>query len=87
MSPGANYHCSGAKKISVIVIDGITIGHPCCAIHNCHTPLSNNHNRYCDMHIGSEKTCAIIGCSEKVAPNKPTCLITEHKAVEKVHNK
>lgn len=39
------------------------------------------------MHIGSEKTCAIIGCSEKVAPNKPTCLITEHKAVEKVHNK
>ena len=86
MSPDADYHCSGAKKISVVVIDGVTIGHPCCAIHNCHTPLSNNRNRYCDTHIGSEKTCAIIGCSEKVAPNKQTCLITEHQAVEKVHN-
>ena len=86
MSPDADYHCSGAKKISVVVIDGVTIGHPCCAIHNCHTPLSNNRNRYCDTHIGSEKTCAIIGCSEKVAPNKRTCLITEHQAVEKVHN-
>ncbi|EDR10781.1 uncharacterized protein LACBIDRAFT_324667 [Laccaria bicolor S238N-H82] len=38
-------------------------------------------------HYCSEKTCTIIGCSEKVASNKRTCLVAEHQAVEKVHNK
>jgi len=63
------------------------IGHPCCAIHNCHTPLSNNRHRFCDNHIDGQKICAVVGCSEKVAPNKRTCLNSEHQAVEKVHTK
>jgi hypothetical protein len=74
-----------AKKISVVVIDGITIGYPCCTIHNCHIPLSNDHHHYCDNHIDSQNICAIVGCGEKVAPNKQSCLIAQHQAIEKVH--
>ena len=86
LSPDTDYYCSGAKKISVVVIDGVTIGHPCCAIHNCHVPLSNNRHRYCDNHIDNQNIYGIVGCSEKVAPNKRTCLIAEHQTIEKVHS-
>ena len=82
MSPDADYYCSGAKKISV---GGVTIGRPCCAIHNYHAPLSNNRHRYCDNHIDSQTICAIVGCSEKVAPNKRTCRIAQRQAIKKVH--
>ncbi|KAF8219602.1 hypothetical protein L208DRAFT_1338990, partial [Tricholoma matsutake] len=38
---------TGAQKdrrqmVWVVVIDGVTVGHPCCARHNCKIPLANN---------------------------------------------
>jgi osmotically-inducible protein OsmY len=30
------------SRISVVVIDGVTVGHPCCTTFNCKEPLENN---------------------------------------------
>lgn len=30
------------EKTSCVVVDGVTVGHPCCASHNCHLPLASH---------------------------------------------
>jgi len=78
------------RKVSVAVIDGITIGHPCCASHNCHEPLKNNRHRYCTHHQLIDKECAIVGCNRFVPepePNKrksQVCDDPEHQEIERV---
>jgi hypothetical protein len=76
---------TGKYKVSVVVIDGVTIGHPCCSVRNCHTPLSSNRDRYCEHHRDNASTCAIIGCSTPVVPNSKTCNNEDHQAIEKIH--
>jgi hypothetical protein len=52
------------RKVWVVVTDGVTVGHPCCAIHNCFTALGNNRHQYCPEHAPLyDHKCAIIGCS------------------------
>lgn len=68
------------------MIDGVTVGHPCCAIHNCHLPLENNQHRFCTAHQGQEAVCAVIGCSELARPSHKTCKHPDHEKVEGVHN-
>lgn len=68
------------------MIDGVTVGHPCCAIHNCHLPLENNRHRFCIAHQGQEAVCAVIGCSEPARPSHKTCKHPDHEKVEVVHN-
>jgi hypothetical protein len=31
-------------KVSVVIVDGVTVGHPCCSVCNCHILLLNNHH-------------------------------------------
>ena len=73
-------------KVLVVVIDGVTVGHPCCAVHNCKNPLSNNWHCYCDTHITQAEQCAIVACQQLAAHGKKTCNIPEHREVERVHN-
>ena len=74
------------EKVSVIVIDGVTIGHPCCGIHNCHTPLSSNCNHFCDHHNSNANICAIVDCSNTVTPDMITWGNPDHKAIEDVYH-
>jgi hypothetical protein len=62
------------------------VGHPCCAVHNCKIPLSNNRHRYCDGHRAIAEQCAIVGCQQLAAPGKKTCSSPEHHEVERIHN-
>jgi len=78
----------------VLVIDGITIGHPCCGILHCAVPLANNRHRYCPNHDGHHNICAVEGCIRAVAatlmphdPPRMTCDTPEHSALEKRHKK
>ncbi|PPQ97517.1 hypothetical protein CVT26_006518, partial [Gymnopilus dilepis] len=32
------------------VCDGVTIGHACCGVHGCHSPLPTNRHRFCEKH-------------------------------------
>jgi hypothetical protein len=81
-----------AEKCSVLVIDGITIGHPCCGILHCQRPLANNRHRYCPDHDGHHHICAVEGCLQLVAPHSSpddpvrlTCDIEDHTMLEKKH--
>lgn len=70
-------------KTSVVVIDGVTIGHPCCSVHNCQVPLSNQRHHFCPEHAHHAKVCSIKDCSEPVTPESRTCAAIAHKNIEK----
>jgi hypothetical protein len=74
------------RKVSAVVIDGVTIGRPCCSIHNCHSPLQNNQHRFCPNHACFNLICAIVGCNMPTAPKSRTCLNLDHQATEKTHH-
>ncbi|KAF8833477.1 hypothetical protein BDN67DRAFT_867325, partial [Paxillus ammoniavirescens] len=60
-------------KVSVIVIDGVTVGHQHCAKKNCYILLVNNHHCFCPMHTDQEKECSIISCKSPVVQGSHTC--------------
>lgn len=72
-------------KVSCVVIDGITVGHPCCAVHNCKTPLDSQRHRFCASHADLNSQCAIVGCEQPVTANSQVCADPLHKAVEERH--
>ncbi|KIM75798.1 hypothetical protein PILCRDRAFT_798649 [Piloderma croceum F 1598] len=79
-------------KCSVLVIDGITISHPCCGILHCQTSLASNRHCYCPSHDGHHHICAVEGCLQPVASRSSpddsarlTCDIETHAALEKQH--
>ncbi|KAG1733287.1 hypothetical protein EDB19DRAFT_1929099 [Suillus lakei] len=51
-------------KIQAAVCDGNTIGHPCCAVHDCKVPLMTNRHRFCPDHQDLNQRCAVDGCDE-----------------------
>jgi hypothetical protein len=74
------------KKVSVVVIDGVMVGHPCCGEPNCKVALANNHDQFCPTHAYLNQICAIVHCSLPVVPGRRTCVLADHEAVENVHN-
>ncbi|KAH7877019.1 uncharacterized protein C8R40DRAFT_1168942 [Lentinula edodes] len=34
------------RSLCAVVMDGVTIGHPCCKVHNCTQPLPNNRHQW-----------------------------------------
>ncbi|KZT62164.1 hypothetical protein CALCODRAFT_418449, partial [Calocera cornea HHB12733] len=70
------------KMIQCAVIDGIAIGRPCCAVHNCPLPLTSNRARFCSTHAQRELLCAVEGCNAPRQADSLTCTILEHQALE-----
>ncbi|KIM20415.1 hypothetical protein M408DRAFT_82038, partial [Serendipita vermifera MAFF 305830] len=56
-----------------VVLDGITLGHPCCAVYNCKLPLPTNQSHYCEAHHTKERECSINGCSNAAKMGFKTC--------------
>jgi hypothetical protein len=74
------------RKVWVVVIDGVTVGHPCCAVHNCHTPLANSRHQFCPVHLPTHgHICAIIGCNDPIVQGSLVCGDPEHQEVERIH--
>ena len=73
-------------KTSCVVIDGVTVEHPCCAVHNCKTPLASNCHRFCPDHELLNQICAVIGCNRPVAGGRRVCEDKDHVAVEKAYD-
>jgi hypothetical protein len=84
-----SFACTSADQrvaaVSVVVMDGITIGHPRCASGNCKTPLSTAQDRYCINHQSDNNICAIRDCGGSVVRNKLTCENKTHEAVESLY--
>jgi hypothetical protein len=64
--------------IRAAVVDGVTIGHPCCAIHDCMEPLPgknirNAKPRYCQTHQDLEMKCATVDCNNPAISPFKTC--------------
>ncbi|KZT54970.1 hypothetical protein CALCODRAFT_547130 [Calocera cornea HHB12733] len=70
------------KMIHCAVTDGISIGRPCCAVHNCPLPLTNNRAHFCAAHAQEEELCAVQGCNSPRQSGRLTCGILEHRALE-----
>lgn len=70
--------------VFVVVIDGITLGCPCCLVHNCQNPLANNLDRFCPPHQELSQQCAVVGCTETVVEGSQTCRDPLHQEVERV---
>ncbi|KAG1898662.1 uncharacterized protein F5891DRAFT_981804 [Suillus fuscotomentosus] len=74
------------SNFSVVVIDGVTVGHLCCAIHNCHVPLNNNNHHFCLTHtLTHGHKCAIVGCSNDILIKSKVFHLAEYKAVKNMH--
>jgi hypothetical protein len=84
-------YCATDHIISVVVIDGISIGCPCCGRHNCHLPLDSNRESFCPTHQWLNTQCAIVGCNSDIAKRgtdeSKTCVCNdpEHQKIEQVH--
>ena len=72
-------------KVWVVVIDGVTVGCPCCAVHNCKIPLQNNRHRFCCNDAAQNLICVIIGCNSPVTPDHHTCSDPSHQEAEHIH--
>ncbi|KZV82042.1 hypothetical protein EXIGLDRAFT_627600, partial [Exidia glandulosa HHB12029] len=69
------------------VIDGITVGHPCCSFTNedqgpCREPLRQSKDRYCPSHLHLMQKCAFRDCSKPRQQGFQTCTSKEHRATE-----
>lgn len=65
------------------VTDGVSIGHPCCAVHDCPNPLlSRKGARYCMEHSAQEQQCAVLVCKASVEEGHKTCSDPEHRRLE-----
>lgn len=68
--------------ISAGVTDGVTVGHPCCAVLNCQEPLVQGRDRYCHAHQGQSDVCAVEGCDGITSRGFVTCADPRHRAWE-----
>ncbi|TBU37062.1 hypothetical protein BD309DRAFT_1005086 [Dichomitus squalens] len=74
---------SGSRHaIRAVVVDGITIGRPCCNVHDCQNPLPTQRSRFCETHRDLKMICAVVGCNQHASPNKQTCPEPSHRALE-----
>lgn len=76
------YEITFLVMVNAAVTDGVTIGHPCCASHNCKSPLESNRNRFCHGCEYKEKICSVKGCEDQVEAGHQTCTIKSHRAAE-----
>ncbi|KAG7100133.1 hypothetical protein E1B28_001913 [Marasmius oreades] len=77
----------GLRRLRAVVTDGVTIGRPCCKVHNCTHPLINNRSHYCQFHNNVLRdNCVVTSCTNKVRVGCRTCSIPEHVALEDYRN-
>ncbi|KAJ6448452.1 hypothetical protein C8R45DRAFT_850345 [Mycena sanguinolenta] len=67
------------------VTDGITIGRPCCSIHDCLEPLPTAKHRYCNSHRQFDQQCIVTNCDHNAEPGFRTCSVAEHRSLESYH--
>ncbi|KAI0725026.1 hypothetical protein C8Q72DRAFT_786297 [Fomitopsis betulina] len=66
------------------VMDGISIGRPCCSVHDCKNPLSSQRARFCGTHKSMNDICCVVDCSTPSEKGFQTCHEPSHRALEHV---
>ncbi|TFK59183.1 hypothetical protein BDN72DRAFT_906089 [Pluteus cervinus] len=76
----------GLRSFRAVVTDGITLGHPCCKVHNCPNPLPNNRAHFCEDHKDRKKTCVVVECKVVAEEGFGTCTDPAHRLLETTRN-
>lgn len=75
----------GIDTMRAVVTDGVTVGRPCCGVHDCKGRLLSQRARFCDVHINLERQCSILGCENDAEASFKTCTTESHRAMEITH--
>ncbi|KDQ52939.1 hypothetical protein JAAARDRAFT_183569 [Jaapia argillacea MUCL 33604] len=67
------------------VADGITIGHPCCGVHDCAVPLASVKDHFCPVHRSHNTICVVTSCVAEVEVGFRTCSNADHRKLEDYH--
>lgn len=73
------------RNVSVIVIDGVTLGHLCCAASPCFEPFANNRDHFCPTHRMLALTCRIKDCRNKAVGDTLAYHLPSHANAYGVH--
>ncbi|KAF6743134.1 hypothetical protein DFP72DRAFT_994087 [Ephemerocybe angulata] len=71
------------EAIRSVVVDGVTVGRPCCTVHDCMNPLPTVKSRFCNAHLDQLQVCCLTTCSAPVEPGFKTCALEKHRDFEK----
>jgi hypothetical protein len=71
--------------VQPVMTDGITLGHPRCAVPTCREPLGNNCHRFCPTHFNKHTECAVRTCSDPVVPGTKMCANPQHRKMESLN--
>ena len=72
--------------VSAGITDRVTVGHPCCLIHNCTIPLASQQHHFCRTHADHQLLCRIENCSHPMDPGFLTCSDPSHRSWEITRN-
>lgn len=68
--------------IHSVIVDGVSLGHPCCGIQDCKKALAMSKHRYCPEHARLNNKCAVNVCTMNATPGFKTCENSSHHAIE-----
>jgi hypothetical protein len=66
----------------LVITDDVSLGHPCCAVHDCKEPLIMSKHQYCPSYLGMKDKCAVMSCAVVADPGFWTCPKPGHQAAE-----
>lgn len=69
-------------QIRSTVTDGITIGRPCCTVHDFPEPLRHVKKRFCQLHEHLDNICSVMTCTTIAETGFRTCKDPEHRKLE-----
>jgi hypothetical protein len=76
-----------AEVIRSTVTDGVTMGHTCCAVHDCKIALPSQKGvRFCTKHAHKEAECAFDDCANACESGFKTCAEPRHREIELEHD-
>ncbi|KAJ3839074.1 hypothetical protein F5878DRAFT_536306 [Lentinula raphanica] len=76
----------GLRSLRAVVTDGVTLGHPCCKVHNCSEPLQNNRHHWCKTHMDQQRVCVFADCNLPARSGHRTCSQSLHQKYEDYQN-
>ena len=77
-----NLKWSELEALRAVVTDGVTIGHPCCGVHDCQGDLPTQRKKFCVRHEFKDHVCCVTTCEAPVEPGYQTCTEPGHRALE-----
>ncbi|KAH9917121.1 uncharacterized protein BXZ73DRAFT_53402 [Epithele typhae] len=68
-----------------VVMDGVTIGRPCCGIKDCKRPLPTQRDHFCTAHERYNQICVVLVCDQPRTDGFKTCSKEDHRRLEKIY--